>query len=40
VVIHDDLGTNQCYTWELSPDPAAVEAAFANAAHTVSGRYV
>jgi carbon-monoxide dehydrogenase large subunit len=40
VVIHDDLGTNVCYTWELTPDAAAVDAAFATAAHTVSGRYV
>ena len=40
VVIHEDLGTNRSYTWNLSPDPAAVEQAFANAAHTVSGRYV
>jgi carbon-monoxide dehydrogenase large subunit len=39
-VIHQDLGTNKSYTWELTPDPAAVEAAFASAAHTVSGRYV
>ncbi len=35
VVIHDALGTNRSYTWTLSPDPAAVEAAFAGAAHTV-----
>jgi aerobic carbon-monoxide dehydrogenase large subunit len=40
VVIHDELGTNKSYTWELSPDPAAVEKAFASAAHTVSSRYV
>ena len=40
VVIHEDLGTNKSYTWELSPDAAAVEAAFASAAHTVSARYV
>jgi aerobic carbon-monoxide dehydrogenase large subunit len=40
VVIHHDLGTNRSYTWELAPDPAAVEAAFASAAHTVTGRYV
>lgn len=40
VVIHEDLGTNRSYTWELSPDPDAVERAFAEAAHTVSGRYV
>ncbi len=40
VVIHDDLGTNRSYTWTLSPDPEAVERAFADAAHTVSERYV
>lgn len=40
VVIHEDLGTNRSYTWDLSPDPGAVERAFAEAAHTVSGRYV
>lgn len=40
VVIHEDLGTNHSYTWELSPDHGAVEAAFASAAHVVSGRYV
>jgi carbon-monoxide dehydrogenase large subunit len=40
VVVHEDLGTNVCYTWELTPDAAAVDAAFAAAAHTVSGRYV
>jgi carbon-monoxide dehydrogenase large subunit len=40
VVIHDDLGTNRSYTWELAPDPAAVEAAFARAAHMVSARHV
>ena len=40
VVLHDDLGTNASYTWELTPDPAAVNAAFANAVHTVTERYV
>ncbi len=40
VVIHEDLGTNKSYKWDLSPDPDAVERAFAEAAHTVSGRYV
>jgi carbon-monoxide dehydrogenase large subunit len=40
VVIHEDLGTNHSYTWALSPNPEAVEAAFASAAHTVSARYV
>jgi carbon-monoxide dehydrogenase large subunit len=40
VVIHDDLGTNRSYTWTLSPDPDAVEAAFASAAHHVDETYV
>ncbi|HET6954340.1 MAG TPA: xanthine dehydrogenase family protein molybdopterin-binding subunit, partial [Acidimicrobiales bacterium] len=40
VVIHDDLGTNRSYTWTLSPDPEAVEAAFAAAAHVVDETYV
>ena len=40
VVIHDALGTNASYTWELIPDPDAVEQAFAQASHTVSERYV
>jgi len=39
-VIHEDLGTNISYTWELEPDRAAVDAAFASAAHVVSRRYV
>jgi aerobic carbon-monoxide dehydrogenase large subunit len=41
VVIHEDLGTNASYTWELHPQGAeAVDAAFSAAAHTVSERYV
>lgn len=40
VVIHSDLGSNNSYTWALEPDPDAVEQAFANAAHTVSERYI
>ena len=40
VVIHDEIGTNASYTWELIPDPDAVEAAFASAAHTVSEQYI
>jgi aerobic carbon-monoxide dehydrogenase large subunit len=39
-VIHDDLGTNRSYTWELNPDPDAVERAFSEATHTVSARFV
>ena len=40
VVIHDALGTNKSYDWELIPDQAAVDAAFANAVHTVKERYL
>ncbi len=40
VVIHEDLGTNTSYTWELAPDAAAVEAAFSSATHRVHGHYV
>ena len=39
-VIHDELGTNRSYTWDLCPDKDAVDAAFAAAAHTVRERYV
>ena len=39
-VIHDDLGTNSSYTWELTPDADAVEAAFSGADHVVSERYM
>jgi aerobic carbon-monoxide dehydrogenase large subunit len=40
VVIHEALGTNTSYTWELIPDADAVERAFADAEHVVSERYV
>ncbi|HWS44668.1 MAG TPA: xanthine dehydrogenase family protein molybdopterin-binding subunit [Acidimicrobiia bacterium] len=40
VVVHADLGTNLSYTWELTPQPEAVDAAFANAAHVVKERYL
>jgi carbon-monoxide dehydrogenase large subunit len=40
VLVHEELGTNKSYRWELIPDPDAVEQAFANAAHTVSERFV
>jgi aerobic carbon-monoxide dehydrogenase large subunit len=40
VVIHDALGTNTSYKWELIPDADAVERAFAEATHVVSERYV
>lgn len=40
VVIHEDLGTNTSYTWNLELDEDAVAAAFRDAAHTVTGRFV
>jgi aerobic carbon-monoxide dehydrogenase large subunit len=41
VIIHDALGTNRSYTWDLHPQGVeAVEAAFAAATHTVAERYV
>ena len=41
VVIHEGLGTNKSYTWELHPQgQEAVDAAFAAAAYTVSERYI
>ncbi|MHB8458365.1 MAG: xanthine dehydrogenase family protein molybdopterin-binding subunit, partial [Acidimicrobiales bacterium] len=40
VLVHEDLGTNKCFTWELKPDDGAVERAFAEAAHHVTKRYV
>ncbi len=40
VVIHEELGTNQAYTWDLSITPETVEAAFAEAAFTVKQRHV
>ncbi len=40
VLAHPELGTNASYTWELIPDPAAIERAFTEAAHTVRERYV
>lgn len=39
-LVHEELGTNVCYTWDLVPDAAALERAFAEAAHKVSERYV
>ncbi len=37
---HVDLGTNKAFHWPLVPDPDALEAAFANAVHTVKGEFV
>ena len=39
-LVHTELGSNTSYTWTLAPDAAAVDAAFANAAHTVKERYL
>ena len=42
VVIHDELGTNTSYTWDLKVEghEGQVDEAFAAAAYTVSARYV
>ena len=42
VVIHDELGTNKSYTWELKCEGAdgQVDRAFADATYTVSEHYV
>jgi carbon-monoxide dehydrogenase large subunit len=40
VVVHDDLGSNSSYVWELIPDPDAVDEAFASATHVVKERYL
>jgi carbon-monoxide dehydrogenase large subunit len=42
VVIHDDLGTNSSYTWDLKIEghEGQVAEAFANAAFTVSERFI
>ncbi len=39
-VIHEGLGTNVSYVWDLKPNEDGVNAAFAAAAHTVKERYV
>jgi carbon-monoxide dehydrogenase large subunit len=39
-LVHDDFGTNHCYTWPLEgPEAGAVDKAFAEAAVTVKERY-
>ncbi|MGH9170024.1 MAG: xanthine dehydrogenase family protein molybdopterin-binding subunit [Acidimicrobiales bacterium] len=38
-LVHEDLGTNTSYVWELVPDAAKVEAAFSSAVHHVKARY-
>lgn len=42
VLVHDDLGTNKSYTWNLKIEATegCVDEAFANATYTVSERYV
>ena len=42
VVVHEDLGTNASYTWALKVEgtEGQIDRAFADAAHTVSARYV
>jgi carbon-monoxide dehydrogenase large subunit len=40
VLVHESLGTNTSYVWELTPDPAAIDRAFSEAAHVVSERYL
>ena len=37
---HSDLDTNKAFHWPLIPDPDALDAAFAKAAHTVTGEFV
>jgi aerobic carbon-monoxide dehydrogenase large subunit len=39
-LVHESLGTNTTYVWDLKPAEEAVNAAFAAAAHTVKGRYI
>ncbi|MDP9074801.1 MAG: molybdopterin-dependent oxidoreductase [Actinomycetota bacterium] len=40
VLVHEALGTNRSYTWDLMPDNEAVDQAFATAVHTVTERFV
>ena len=37
---HSDLDSNKAYHWPLIPDPEALEAAFADAVHTVDANFV
>jgi carbon-monoxide dehydrogenase large subunit len=39
-LVHEDLGTNRSYTWELVIGAEAIDEAFANAAYTVDERFV
>jgi carbon-monoxide dehydrogenase large subunit len=36
---HSDLDSNKSYHWPLVPDPEALDAAFANAVHTVTAEF-
>lgn len=36
---HSELSSNKCFSWPLVPDPDALDAAFADAAHTVSADF-
>ena len=40
VLVHDDIGTNTSYVWNLDIGGEAVDQAFADAAHTVKERYI
>ncbi|MFI5045095.1 MAG: xanthine dehydrogenase family protein molybdopterin-binding subunit, partial [Acidimicrobiales bacterium] len=40
VLVHDDIGTNRTYTWELKVGEDAVNEAFATAAHVVEERFI
>ena len=40
VLVHEELGTNSAYTWELKVGEEALAAAFASAAFTVKERFV
>ena len=37
---HSDLDSNKSFHWPLVPDPDALEAAFANATHTIEAEFV
>jgi aerobic carbon-monoxide dehydrogenase large subunit len=39
-VIHEGIGTNVSYVWDLKPHEDAVNAAFAAATHTIKAQYV
>jgi len=40
VLVHDEIGTNRTYTWELKVGEDAVNEAFATAAHVVEERFI